>query len=237
MPAETPRSEALIVFLRDPGSGPVKTRLAAEVGNRAARELYRAMLADLACNLAPLGRNLRLYVDELPPGAELKARFPYTGDPRRQQGEDLGTRMANAFRSEFSRGAERLLLVGSDIPHLEAPLIAAYFRRLREVPMVLGPSPDGGYYLVGFQRRHFQPALFEDIPWGGAEVLSRTRRRAAELGLEPFCGPGRRDIDTAEDLRRVLREKRFRQRLPALSAQAALIYSRKKENAYGRLQP
>jgi rSAM/selenodomain-associated transferase 1 len=237
VPAVSPRPEALIVFLRDPGSSPVKTRLAAEVGMRTAQKLYHAMLTDLACNLAGLGRNLRLYADALPLGAELKARFHYTGAPRRQQGEDLGARMANAFRSEFSRGSERVLLIGSDIPHLEAPLIAAYFRRLREVPVVLGPSPDGGYYLVGFQRRYFQPALFEDIPWGGAEVASRTRRRASELGLKLFCGPGRRDIDTGEDLRRVLEEKRFRQRLPALAAQAALIYSRKKENAYGRLQP
>ena len=115
------------------------------------------------------------------------------------QGEgDLGVRMEGAFRDAFSRGAGRVVLVGTDCPGLDAPVMRAAFAALRRKDLVLGPATDGGYWLIGLRRP--APALFADMPWSTDSVFERTRDRARSLGLSVHTLEPLPDVDRPEDL-------------------------------------
>ena len=116
------------------------------------------------------------------------------------QGEgDLGVRMESAFREAFSRGAGRVVLLGTDCPGLDATVMRAAFTALRRKDLVLGPATDGGYWLIGLRRP--APALFADMPWSTDSVLARTLGRARSLGLSVRTLEPLPDVDRPEDVR------------------------------------
>jgi rSAM/selenodomain-associated transferase 1 len=160
------------------------------------------MVGRLLAALEPLRADLVVYLDQVwsPPWESAGESWLQGLDVRVQQGEDLGRRMAGAFREVFAGGASQALLVGSDIPGIDSPLVERYFRRLGSHSMVLGPSHDGGYYLIGFRRESFRPEIFEDIPWSTDAVSRLTLQAAGRLGLSCDTGPVLRDVDTLEDL-------------------------------------
>jgi len=122
---------------------------------------------------------------------------------RRQSDGDLGARIRAAFTRAFDRGAQQVVVIGSDCPRLSATHLRQALQLLSDVGLVLGPALDGGYYLIGINRESAAralPALFADVPWGSADVLARTLEAAesAHLGfmlLEPLP-----DVDRPEDL-------------------------------------
>lgn len=202
---QPPRREGkrrLMVFLRAPIRGQVKTRLAAAVGEGRALHLYRWMVGRLLDELEPLRADLIVYLDQVwsPPPESAEQLWLRNREIRVQQGADLGRRMAGAFREVFAGGASQALLVGSDIPGIDSPLVERYFRRLGSHSMVLGPSRDGGYYLIGFRRESFRPEIFEDMPWSTDAVSRLTLQAAGRLGLSCYTGPVLRDVDTLADL-------------------------------------
>jgi rSAM/selenodomain-associated transferase 1 len=205
MPAS--RADRVILFLKSFRAGRVKTRLAARLGDRGALEIYTAMVADLLSKLEPL-RNLMVpYFDTLPdqldhpsPISSLLSR----GLLKVQQGEDLGQRMSRAFQEVFAAGAERAVLIGSDIPQIDSDLLEGYFAALRTSPMVLGPASDGGYYLIGFQRERFEASVFRGIEWSTERVLEQTLSKARSRGLLYHLGAELQDVDTVEDLESLL---------------------------------
>jgi hypothetical protein len=230
-----------------PETGRVKTRIAVETGARDAEELYWAMLADLAENLSDF-RDILLPTAD---GPVTSAGVRKTGSPPRgeapwtpagfQRGTDLGERMENAFRDAFDGGSERAVLIGSDVPHIDPAMVAQSFADLERHDMVLGPAVDGGYYLIGLTESAFlrqtgaprredrkdDPAepgngvLFSRIPWGTEIVRAVTLERAREAGLSVSRLPLLRDLDTVEDVRRVVEE--HGERLPRLSAAFAAV--------------
>jgi rSAM/selenodomain-associated transferase 1 len=129
-----------------------------------------------------------------PPGADL---FP-------QEGADLGERMTLAFARGFAAGFRPVLLRGSDVPDLPAALVwkARKVLAAGRAQVVLGPSPDGGYYLVGLSAP--QPALFQGPVWSSRTVLRDTLRLARQLDLQVHLLPAWPDIDTYDDLRAFL---------------------------------
>ena len=131
------------------------------------------------------------------------AGFP-GGKPGIQEGGNLGQRMSNAFREVFDAGAERALLIGSDIPEISSELLEQYLIRLRRFPMVIGPAADGGYYLIGFQRERFEPRVFDGIEWSTERVFAQTLDKARSLRLPSYIGRELRDVDTPEDLESIL---------------------------------
>lgn len=137
-----------------------------------------------------------------PDGAEEAARdWLGKGPAYFPQGSgDLGARMARAFERTFSAGAAAAVLLGSDLPGLPASLVRRAVTETLEGRPVIGPCPDGGYYLIGFPAHGFTPAAFEDIPWSGPLVLSRTMSILSQLGLMPYLMPRWRDIDRIEDV-------------------------------------
>jgi rSAM/selenodomain-associated transferase 1 len=116
-----------------------------------------------------------------------------------QRGEDLGARMADAFARAFARGASRVAIVGTDAPAVSRETVTEALGALDGADAVLGPSEDGGYYLLAL--REPWPGLFSGIAWSTPAVAAETRARAAALGLVLHELPARRDVDTLDDLR------------------------------------
>lgn len=199
LPPKTHR--CLIVFVRDPEPGRVKTRLARTYGDRFAAELYGCFVDDLLESLERGSYRLEIAFTPADREPAIRQRFGGRFNYFPQQGEGLGGRMGNAFRSCFAKGFTAALLTGSDVPDLTADVIEQAFRALESShDAILGPAFDGGYYLIGFRSAAFDPAVFKEMPWGEDTVFDKTRKRLQARGHRIHLAPAWHDIDTAEDL-------------------------------------
>jgi rSAM/selenodomain-associated transferase 1 len=115
-----------------------------------------------------------------------------------QKGEDLGQRMCAAFEWAFRREYGKVLVIGCDAPDVECSVVLNAFSRLDDFDVVLGPSTDGGYYLMGLKQ--LRDDLFEDISWSTNQVLNQTKERIDSAGLSSFSLPTRDDVDTYSDV-------------------------------------
>ncbi len=127
-----------------------------------------------------------------------------------QQGQTLGDRLAQAFRWAFKQNASRVLVIGSDAPDLATAWLRQAFQALRETDVVLGPTTDGGYHLIGLTRPH--PDLFADMPWSTPKVFDQTLQRIGRLGLGVRCLEAVTDLDAPEDVHRYLEATSSRRR-------------------------
>jgi rSAM/selenodomain-associated transferase 1 len=188
---------AVLVFAKAPRLGEVKTRLARDIGEADALEVYRAVGGRVVCGVAT---DYPVTVWYYPPEAGTEMR-EWLGDHefRAQHGRDLGERLSHAFASHFSRGAGPVLAIGADAPGVSTATIREAVAALAEVDVVLGPAVDGGYYLLGLNR--FESGLFTDIPWSSDRVLQVTVARCRSNDLRVRQLGALRDLDTAEDLR------------------------------------
>lgn len=196
---ENATAPTVLVFLKAPRSGYVKTRLAATLGSAAANAVYRELTER---QMAEIPAQWRLEVYYAPRGARPEMRTWLGKRPRYrlQRGEGLGARLTNAFRAAFAAGARRVLAIGADCPDLDAASLRVASQALDATDVVLGPAKDGGYYLIGL-RRHL-PGLFAEIPWSSDAVLRTTLRRARALDASIHLLEEREDIDDAAALRR-----------------------------------
>ncbi len=190
---------ALIVFAKRPEAGRVKTRLTALLTPEEAARLYEAFLRDALAQYAALDAHLRLYLG--PPAAPLDFA-PEGVAVRAQQGRGLGARMQRAFVETFAAGYERLVIIGTDHPTLPTAFIAQAFEALAAPRAVcIGPSDDGGYYLLGMND--YVPELFQHMRYSHDGVFAQTLERAAEAGVALTILPPWYDVDTPEALRRL----------------------------------
>jgi rSAM/selenodomain-associated transferase 1 len=120
-----------------------------------------------------------------------------------QNGKDLGERMKNGFIDGFALGYKRIVLIGSDIPDLPMRHIEEAFESLKKMDAAIGPAYDGGYYLIGFKDMAFFPQVFEGIAWGTKNVFGETMKKFKRSRRVVYTLPYQRDIDTAEDLKRL----------------------------------
>jgi rSAM/selenodomain-associated transferase 1 len=190
----------LAVFLKAPRSGAVKTRLVPALGPDAAAQLYRALAERVLAATRPSTSEYERRLFFAPPeaGAEMEAWRP--GEAWiPQAGADLGARMSSAFDGEFRRGADRVAIVGSDVPGLSRADVLSALESLEDHDLAVGPARDGGYYLIALAQR--RPELFRGIAWGTGAVFGATMERAAALGLTVRVLEERRDIDTPDDVR------------------------------------
>lgn len=192
-------ADTLAVFVKAPVAGRVKTRLAAEIGARAAADLYRALARSTVAACVAASHDTAVWFT--PTQARPSIR-DWLGDLaiaeyRAQPAGNLGVRLIAAFQHHFRAGARRVVLIGSDCPGIDAPLVSRAFTSLEEQEIVLGPAQDGGYYLIGLQRP--EPRLFRGIAWSTDAVLTQTLARAGRLGLRWSVLPVLRDVDTTAD--------------------------------------
>ncbi len=190
--------ETLIIFAKQPDPRTTKRRLSPPLDREEATGLYACFLEDTLA-VARQVHGVRRIVAYDPPTAEayFRALAPEFGRMP-QTGSDLGERMHQALAAAFAQGCPRAILIGSDLPHLPAEVIELGFKRLSQgAEVVLGPSSDGGYYLVGLTRS--QPQLF-NMPMSTPRVLRQTQDAVEQSGLQLALLPENFDVDTAADL-------------------------------------
>jgi len=191
----------LLVFVRAPEAGRVKTRLAAAIGAQAALRVYRRLAEHTMVQARALAaEGVEVRVHHAPDGAGEAVRAWLGDGPRYlpQASGDLGMRMRDAFDRAFTDGADRVVIVGSDLPELSAPLLHRAFHLLDTHPAVVGPARDGGYYLLGL--RGMIGGIFDGIEWSTPGVLAATLDRLRAAGVEPAMLETLSDVDTVEDL-------------------------------------
>jgi len=222
-PSNNRQNQCVIVFLKVPQKTSAKTRLAKSLGQEAATNLYINFVTDI---LVTLKRNRHKFIICFyPPHAQPEAAdwLGHTQTLLPQRGDNLGARMSNAFIHSFSKGFQNVLLMGTDFPDLPAEIIDTAFHSLSENDAVMGPSVDGGYYLIGFSADTFLPAVFEDMPWGTEDVFEKTMKVFRNKGLKVHVLPKWRDIDTYEDLEFFI--KTYTESQPTASNTAAYLKS------------
>ena len=191
----------LLFFIRYPEKGRVKTRLAASIGDERALKLYRNFLFNI---LSTLNNGTFLFYLCFYPVEALEDLRKWLGGDylyMPQRGENLGERMKNSFTEAFTMNFKRVVLIGSDIPDLPLEFIEEAFTSLKEKDAVIGPSLDGGYYLIGFKDKTFSSQVFKGIPWSTERVFEQTTKILERERLTVHILKPLRDIDTIEDLR------------------------------------
>lgn len=196
-------SRQLIVMARWPAPGRCKRRLAQELGAaRAAQIQARLTVHTLAAARdARQGHGLELVLAVEGLGGLAASRWGQAlgADRTVLQGRgSLGLRMQRQFQRAAREGASKVVLIGSDLPELEASDLSAAFTSLGHRQGVLGPALDGGYWLIGLRRP--EPELLAGIAWGSEQVLEQTLAAMARRGLEPELLTRRGDLDWARDL-------------------------------------
>jgi len=195
----------LIVFVKAPRPGRVKTRLAKDIGEEEACDAYRELAETLFENLAEIA-NVELCFAPANAAHELRPwlRKGWTLAP--QAGGELGNRLHKAFLSAFEDGCEKVAIIGSDCPEVTAGDIREAWKRLKRRDLVLGPATDGGYWLIALKRPC--AGLFQKIPWSTDRVLARTIAAGTDAGLKIDCLRPLTDIDTLDEWREFVENRR-----------------------------
>lgn len=209
----------LIVFLKYPTPGQVKTRLAKDLGNERACFIYQSLAEHVIKNIIPKNQRpyeVRIFFTPVDKASEIKAWLrPFLsiipGDNTQfisQKGNGLGERMSTAFKRTLQRpprtnegkrfSPHHAIIIGTDCPEIDAELIESAFEVLKEKDVVIGPCKDGGYYLIGMAR--YIPELFVDIEWSTSRVFDQTLEKVQKNNLSWSILKTLSDIDCVEDL-------------------------------------
>ena len=184
----------IIVFVRTPELGKVKTRLAKAIGDQAALTIYKLLLKHTATVLHELSFDKVVYYSEKIENNDFWKASLF--EKKLQKGADLGERMQQAFETAFDRGYKKVLIIGSDLFDLTSSIITSAFEALETYDISIGPSLDGGYYLLGMKK--LQPEVFKNKKWGTDSVLKHTLQDLKKQKIKLLKALN--DIDTLEDL-------------------------------------
>ncbi len=199
------RRNALIIFVKNPELGQVKTRLAKSIGSQRAMEVYIQLL-----------EHTRWVTDQL---SEV-TRFVYYADTvstrdvwndtvyekRLQHGKTLGERMQGAFADCFEEGADKVVIIGSDCLEIQLEHLQAAIGYLDTADVVIGPATDGGYYLLGMNALYRE--LLKGIRWSTSAVFQQTRQKLERLGLSYHLLEMLSDVDELDSYERM--KEKFR---------------------------
>lgn len=192
----------LIMFVKYPRPGYVKSRLAFKLGDIEATRVYRSVTENLISAIVQPSKDAcyEIAVTYSPAEAaqEMRAWLGSGLQLIAQSGANLGERMQKAFSDGFSRGYKNIIIIGSDCPAVTNELIISALEKLKSHDVVIGPAYDGGYYLIGLCRS--EPKLFAGIDWSTELVLKQTIERCTALHRSYVLLPELRDIDRIEDL-------------------------------------
>lgn len=212
-------AKAVLVFAKPPRPGHVKTRLRGRLTAQEAAEVHLACVKDTAAMVASVGgyRKWLLVAGRLGATQKLAQQALLSSRWRLgvQTGHDLGARLERAFRTHFEAGAKKVVVVGTDTPWMGPQRIVRAFQLLDAADVVIGPTEDGGYYLIGARR--LVPEMFRGIRWGTETVSAQTLAALRRANASHRLLPRDFDLDRPEDLHRVARLLRRRKiRSPAL---------------------
>ena len=193
-------SRCVILFVKYPEKGRVKTRLSAGLGNEITQNLYKCFVSDLIGTLEK--KRYTFKIAFYPPGSNKKI-ISWLGPEHSyipQVGGDLGERMETAFKETFLEGFNEVLVIGTDIPDITPSLIDKAFEVLKSSDAVIGPCFDGGYYLIGFRKKTFLSDTFKGIQWSTEGVFKDTMGVFMKKGYKVHVLPKLRDVDRIDDL-------------------------------------
>ena len=185
---------ALLIFIKNPELGKVKTRLAKTVGDEKALQVYKDLLFHTMIETQNLDCDKFVFYDENIETNDIWSGTLY--EKRLQFGSHLGAKMQNAFQTLFDLGYQNCIIIGSDLFDLEANHISEAFNKLESNDVIIGPAEDGGYYLLGLKK--VIPSIFKNKNWGTSTVLSDTLKDLENYKIEFL--ETLNDIDTFEDL-------------------------------------
>lgn len=188
------KKRALLIFIKNPIKGVVKTRLAKTVGADKALEIYKALLAHTRSVALAVETNRLLFYHQYIPEKDDWSNLDF--NKQLQSSGDLGQRMLLAFQQAFAHH-DKVIIIGSDCPTLTPKILQAGFTALDTHDFVVGPAEDGGYYLLGMNS--LEPILFENMEWSTDQVLSTTLSRIRGLKKSVCLLPTLNDVDTEED--------------------------------------
>jgi len=195
-PNKIPLDTKLIIFVKAPRLGNVKTRLAESIGDHAACAAYQTLVTRLVENLDRLpGVELRFSPDDA--AEEIRPWLRHDWQLSPQGPGDLGAKLNRAIQESFAAGAKRVVVIGSDCPAIVAADIEMAWATLATHDVVLGPATDGGYWLIGLRQP--QPNFFQNIPWSTERVFETTLARAREAKLSIHRLRTLSDVDLIED--------------------------------------
>lgn len=190
------KKNAIILFVRHPEKGRVKTRLARDIGDDRALEIYKQLLDHTQAITKELDCDRFVFYADAIVANDIWEGNDYR--KRVQAGDTLGERMKNAFAEVFDNGYQKVVIIGSDCPQLSSALISDAFKTLDTTDVVIGPATDGGYYLLALN--YMITAVFENKQWSTDTVLTDTVADLEKLAVTYSLAPVLRDIDTADDL-------------------------------------
>lgn len=217
MPKPTPISDPsqllLVQFAKWPEHGRVKTRLAADLGDKKALNAHIQLTMAVLRELVRSGCPVRFLWDRpltTPPAvaAPIEVAMAREGVQQGvQQGNDLGERMANALRDGLSDGHANVVIVGSDCPSVDANYLAQAESALDQTDVVLGPSDDGGFVLIGASRT--ASGMLDAIEWGTERALAQTTEQLKATGLSVTALEPRWDVDELADWERFQNQRKL----------------------------
>lgn len=202
-----PEKDCIILFVKYPENENVKTRLQRHLDKNFVIELYKCFVYDIINTIKVTKNHFRIYFT--PPAALSKIREwlgnEYYYYP--QEGFNLGERMEIAFKKTFLNGFSKAIIIGSDIPFITGKIIKEALE-FEPHDAVIGPSIDGGYYLIGFKNEKFLPDIFKNINWSMSNVYEETIKIFKKNKYNLKYLPVLRDIDRLEDLRIIFKENK-----------------------------
>lgn len=190
---------ALLIFIKNPVKGNVKTRLAATVGDEKALKIYNKLLGYTRTTVQLVQADKQVWY-----ARHVDSDDAWGSDffsKRKQQGDDLGERMQHAFRQAFAEGYKRVVIIGSDCAELMAENLQQAYKSLHKNDVVIGPATDGGYYLLGMSR--YLPVLFENKVWSTRSVFAQTRADCEAQGFSYHILEELNDVDTEADWNKI----------------------------------
>ena len=194
----TPTNRLLVIMAKAPRPGSVKTRLAQNLSLQSVTELYRCLLNDTIALAKSLDQVEVVIMCPVPDVEELSRAVGSTVPIVGQTGQGLAAGLTSVFAHFTTRGYQRVIAFNSDSPHLPASVLVASFDALESDDLVVGPTYDGGYYLVGARASY--PGLFTSDGMGTGSALETLLRRAGARGLSVHLTDPFYDIDVAADL-------------------------------------
>ena len=188
------KSELLMIFVRNPIIGTVKTRLASKIGNKLALKVYNELTRHTASICEKIKTKKKIYYSKEIIYNDLWSDLVF--QKQLQCEGDLGQRMKTAFDEAFDEGYKKVIIIGSDVYSLSELMIQQAFKELNYHDVVIGPALDGGYYLLGLKMNY--PKIFNDKNWGTKSVLKETLDDIKSKSIF-FLNP-QNDIDDYDDL-------------------------------------
>ncbi|MCB1024087.1 MAG: TIGR04282 family arsenosugar biosynthesis glycosyltransferase [Acidobacteria bacterium] len=201
--------KAIIIMAKVPMPGKVKTRMQPDLSELESTELSTAFLLDAELKTTAIGCDsiIAFYPEEESDKLKHLLRYKHILIP--QQGENLGRRMFNAFRSAFENGAGSVVMIGTDSPTFPSQFIVEAFNFLeQDADVVLGETEDGGFYLIGFKDRVRD--IFGGVAWSTQDAFDQTVQNIKDCRLEVKMLPVWYDIDLPGDLQRLNRDLKLK---------------------------